>query len=72
MDGEAFAQALARRLGLPELGREEIDGLLAMAGTAAHSSERLAAPLCTYLAGRSGRSVEEVRAEVKRLAGEAG
>lgn len=70
MTGEEFAQALARELGLPELQPGEIGTLLALAGTAAHASERLAAPLCTYLAGVSGRDVTEVRTLVKRLAGE--
>ena len=68
MTGEEFAQALAAELGLPPLERRQIDGLLAMAGVAAHSSERLAAPLCTFLAGRSGLPVEEVRGMVQRLA----
>lgn len=71
MTGQEFAQALARQLGLPPLESDEIDTLLAMAGTAAHASERLAAPLCTFLAGRSGRDVEDVRAEVRRLAEQA-
>lgn len=69
MTGEEFAQALARELEQPALSRQEIDGLLALAGKAAHSSERLAAPLCTFLAGRSGRGLDEVRAAVNRLAG---
>ena len=65
--GEDFAQQVARELGLEPLTEDEIGALLKVASVAAHSSERLAAPLCTYLAGR--RSVDEVRAVVERLAG---
>ena len=67
MTGEEFANAVARELGLEELSEEEIGALLKVASVAAHSSERLAAPLCTYLAGRA--SIDEVRAVVERLAG---
>ena len=62
MTGEEFAQQVARELGLPPLTEEEIGALLKIASTAAHSSERLAAPLCTYLAGRAGRPLDEVQA----------
>jgi hypothetical protein len=65
MTGEEFAQAVARELGLPELTEEEIGALLQLASTAAHSSERLAAPLCTYLAGRAG--VEQAVAAAQRV-----
>lgn len=72
MTGQEFAQALARELGQPELEDAEIGALLKLASVAAHSSERLAAPLCTFLAGRSGRPLGEVQAAVARLAGEPG
>ena len=64
MDGHEFARDVAHALGVESLTEEDANALLAMAGVAAHSSERLAAPLCTYLAGRSGRSLEEARAAV--------
>jgi hypothetical protein len=67
MTGEEFAQNVARELGLPPLTEEEIATLLQLASTAAHSSERLAAPLCTFLAGRAG--VEEAVAAAARVAG---
>ena len=68
VNGREFAQRLAAELGLPPLDQGAEDALLGMAGVAAHASERLAAPLCTYLAGASGRPVDEVAALVKRLA----
>jgi hypothetical protein len=71
MDGHEFAREAALALGGEPLTDEEANALLAMAGVAAHASERLAAPLCTYLAGRSGRSLEDVRAIIDRLAARA-
>ncbi len=65
MTGEEFANAVARELGLEELSKEEIGTLLKIASVAAHSSERLAAPLCTYLAGRA--SIDAVREAVERV-----
>lgn len=70
MTGEAFAQAFAKELGLPALEEAEIASLLRLASTAAHSSERLAAPLCTYLAGLSGRPLDELHAAAGRVAGD--
>ena len=70
MTGQEFARQVAIALGVEPLSDGEVDLLLATAGVAAHASERLAAPLTTYLAGRSGRDLEEVRAAVQRLAGE--
>jgi hypothetical protein len=67
MTGQEFAQQVARELGLDPLSDEEIGALLKIASVAAHSSERLAAPLCTYLAGRA--SIDEVRGAVERAAG---
>jgi hypothetical protein len=66
--GEQFAQRLADELGVAPLAEAEIGDLLGLASTAAHASERLAAPLCTFLAGRSGRPPAEVRAAAERLA----
>lgn len=68
MDGHEFARQVAHALGVESLTDEEANDLLEMAGTAAHASERLAAPLCTFLAGRSGRSLEDVRLAIDRVA----
>jgi hypothetical protein len=68
MTGREFADEVARALGLEPLSDADADLLLATAGVAAHASERLAAPLTTYLAGRSGRPLDEVRAAVRAIA----
>ncbi|MGN6256458.1 MAG: DUF6457 domain-containing protein [Solirubrobacterales bacterium] len=44
-----------KRLGLEPPSKEEVVALLELAATAAHSSERTAAPLACWVAGRSGR-----------------
>jgi hypothetical protein len=61
-----------RAVGLPPIGGEERDALLDLAGTAAHASERTAAPLTCWLAGRSGLSAVETLALAERLASEIG
>ena len=71
MDGHEFARDVAHALGVESLTEEDANALLAMAGVAAHASERLAAPLCTYLAGRSGRSLEDARAAIDLVASRA-
>ncbi len=38
---------------------DEVDALLELAGVAAHSSERIAAPLACWLVGRTGLSLTE-------------
>lgn len=69
MTGQDFAQRVAKQLGLAPLEGDEIDELLTIASNAAHASERLAAPLCTYLAGKSGRPLDDVLDAVQRVAG---
>jgi hypothetical protein len=46
---------------------EEIRELLDLAGVAAHASERTAAPIACWIAGRSGASLEELRAIAQRI-----
>lgn len=48
---------------------EEIRELLDLAGTAAHASERTAAPLACWIAGQSGLSPAELRVVAERIAG---
>ncbi|MGN6816527.1 MAG: DUF6457 domain-containing protein [Solirubrobacterales bacterium] len=48
------------RLGLEPPSKEEVAALLDLAATAAHSSERTAAPLACWIAGRTGRPASEL------------
>jgi hypothetical protein len=67
MTGQEFAQAVAKQLGLAPLDGDEIDELLTIASNAAHASERLAAPLCTYIAGKSGRPLADIHTAIDRV-----
>lgn len=69
MTGHEFVRQVAVALGTETLSDADADAILDAAGVAAHASERFAAPLTTYLAGRSGRSLDDVRAVVAHVAG---
>ena len=54
MTGRAWIDAFAARLKVPPMDDQTIEQLLALAAVAAHQSERIAAPIACYLAGRAG------------------
>lgn len=60
----------AERLGVPAPDDADTEAILAMAGTAAHSSERTAAPVSAYLVALAGISPAEALAVAKELAAE--
>jgi hypothetical protein len=64
---DEWIQAFARELGIEPPTPEQAEQLLALAGTAAHSSERTAAPLACWVAGRAGVSAEELLAAAERV-----
>jgi hypothetical protein len=68
--GDEWVARLATALGVAPPSSEEIDALLALAGIAAHASERTAAPLSTWLTGRAGVTPAEAKAAAERLASE--
>ena len=67
MTRDEWIEAFARELGVDPPTPEQADKLLALAGTAAHSSERPAAPLACWVAGRARASVEEFMAAAQRV-----
>jgi Domain of unknown function (DUF6457) len=54
VDGHAWIAGFAAQIGVEAPSAELIDELLALAGDAAHASERIAAPIACYLVGRAG------------------
>lgn len=64
VDGREYAARLAADLGVEPLDDATVDTLLALAGAAAHASERIAAPLACYLVGRAGADPAEVLARL--------
>jgi len=67
-----WAARFAAELGTTPPTAEEVEDLLALAGLAAHASERTAAPLSTWLAGRSGATPAAAKDAAARLANELG
>jgi hypothetical protein len=63
-----WIQAFAAELGAEPPTQEEIDALLGLAGIAAHASERTAAPLSTWLAGRASIDPSVAREAASRVA----
>jgi Domain of unknown function (DUF6457) len=58
----------AERAGVPAPSAAEIEALLDLAAVAAHSSERTAAPLACWVAGRSQETLEELQAAAEEIA----
>ncbi len=52
--GREWIDAYAERLGVEAPDDETVETLLELAGVAAHSSERIAAPIACWLVGRAG------------------
>jgi hypothetical protein len=59
MTAQEWIAAFAKELGVDPPDEETWARLLDLAGTAAHSSERIAAPIACYLVGISGKPVTE-------------
>ena len=56
MTGDEWIAAFAASLGVEPPDAETVETLLDLAGTAAHASERTAAPIACYLVGLAGAS----------------
>ena len=54
MDAAEWLAAYAARLGIAPPTEDELETLLALAGVAAHASERIAAPVACWLTARAG------------------
>lgn len=63
--GREWIASFAAQLGVDPLDDATIEVLLDLAGAAAHSSERIAAPLACYLVGRAGADPAEVLATLR-------
>jgi Domain of unknown function (DUF6457) len=61
MKRDHWLAEFAEKLGLDPPTEAESDVLLEIAATAAHASERTAAPIACWLAGRSERPLDELR-----------
>lgn len=68
MNAPDWLAAYAQRLGTTAPTRDELTAVLDLAAEAAHSSERIAAPVACWLAARAGVGLDEAL----RLAREVG
>lgn len=68
--GVEWVAMLAVHLGVTPPDDETVEDLLALASVAAHSSERLAAPLACWLVGRAGAEPADVLDQLRRLGSE--
>jgi hypothetical protein len=68
MTAQQFLEAFAAEVGVAAPSAQEFDALLQVASLAAHSSERLAAPLACWMGGASGKPAAELLAAARRVA----
>ena len=68
MTVQEFLAAFSEQVGVPPPTAAEFETLLEVAAIAAHSSERLAAPLACWMGGASGLPANELLLAVQRVA----
>lgn len=67
MSAEEWIAAFAAALGRPAPSQPEMDAVLALASTAAHSSERRAAPIACWLAASAGIPLADAQTLAERI-----
>ena len=60
MNAEQWVEEFAREIGTDTPSAEEIEEILELAAKAAHSSERIAAPVACWIGARSGKPLTEL------------
>lgn len=69
MTRDEWIEEFTREIGVDPPTSQEVDLLLELAAAAAHGSERTAAPLACWLAGRSGMSLERLKEAAEGVGG---
>ncbi len=69
MKAEEWVESFASAIGANPPDAGEVEAILELAAVAAHASERIAAPVACWMAGRSGRSLEDLRELADDVAG---
>jgi hypothetical protein len=59
MTASEWLAAYAEKLGIPAPAEEDVNAVLALAGVAAHASERIAAPVACWLTAQAGVALGE-------------
>lgn len=71
MTDREWIAGFAARLGVDTPSDEEIEGVLRLAAVAAHASERTAAPVACWMAGRAGVTLPGALGQAEAVAPEA-
>jgi Domain of unknown function (DUF6457) len=69
MTAAKWVSAFCEEIGESAPTQAEFDEILKLASVAAHASERMAAPVACFIAGRSGRPLAELRAVAEGAGG---
>jgi 1,6-anhydro-N-acetylmuramate kinase len=67
MNAPDWLAAYAEKLGIPAPTKDELKAVLDLAGVAAHSSQRIAAPVATWMAGRAGLDLDEAMRRAQQV-----
>ena len=70
MNAREWIDDFAAAIGAEPPTNDEIKAILDLAAVAAHSSERIAAPVACWVGGRAGASLEELQAAAERIGGD--
>jgi Domain of unknown function (DUF6457) len=66
---EDWVAEFAELVGIERPDRARMGAILKLAATAAHASERTAAPMACFIAGASGRPLDELNEIAERVGG---
>lgn len=67
MNAREWIDDFASQIGAEPPTNDEIKQILDLAAVAAHSSERIAAPIACWLGGKTGASLDELQAAAERI-----
>jgi hypothetical protein len=67
MNATEWLAAYASKLGTEAPTKDELKAVLDLAGEAAHSSERIAAPVACWLAAKAGADLEQAMTLAKEV-----
>ena len=70
MTAQEWVRTFAEEVGAQAPSQDQVDEILRLAAVAAHSSERIAAPIACWVAGTTGRPLPELREVAERLSAE--
>jgi hypothetical protein len=70
VNANEWLAAYAGKLGTEPPTKDEFKGVLDLAAEAAHSSERISAPIACWMAARAGVSLEDALRHARELGGD--